>query len=1055
MSPSRPQVFSIPAGAPFLAVLADALLSERLAAIPYLRDDPLALADVTVLLPTRRAVRSFREVLIGKLGGEAAILPRIRPIGDVDEEDHLLNAPAETGADRLALTPAISRLDRQLALTQLTLAWRKALRREILDLAPHEPLLIPASAADATRLAADLARLIDDMATAGIGWDGLATLVPEDHARHFQITLDFLKIAREAWPAFLVEENRVDPAARRDTLIRAEAARLAASPPRGPVIAAGSTGSIPATAALLNAIARLPNGAVVLPGLDQDLDEAGWNAIGGGEAPSAAAHTHPQFGLKQLIAALGIARTDVERLAEPAPSVKRRSRTLSEALRPSETTDVWASFRAAEGSPDADPALAGVGMIVARNEQEEALAIALALREAVDAPGTTAALVTPDRHLARRVAVELGRWGLAVDDSAGAPLDRLPAGVFARLAVDVLLAEGDPAVLLALLKHPFAAFGMARPECRRAARVLEIALLRGRRVTGGLAALADALAASHDEVEKHFGHVRPPRQRLKSAEWYLAARLVRAVGAAFAPMEARFRSGAEITVAAASELLRDALSKAARDETGRADLLWEGAGGDAVSTLLESLSGSVGQALSILPGEYSAFLGALLGDVAVTRPAGADPRIHVWGALEARLQSVDLLILGGLDEGLWPAATRTDPWLSRAMRAEIGLLPPERRIGLAAHDFAEAATAPRVFVSRAEKREGSPTVASRWLQRLEALVGTEATERMRADGDRYVQLARSFDWVKPGDLKPVDPPAPKPPVAARPRGLSVTEIETLVRDPYAIYARRVLGLEALDPLGAAPDYALRGSLIHEALGAFTAAWTGAFDAAAEAELIATGRRVLAEIADFPDIHAIWSIRFASIARWFVRWEAARSANIEKRNPEISGHVELPLPGGPFRLRGRADRIDLRRDGGLEILDFKTGSPPSATQLLLGLAPQLALEAAMAIRGGFDESFKGRPLAGIAWIGLSKVGRDEPLKSAVERGWTEESITSEVFARFMTLIAAFDGAGHPYISRARPMFETRYESPYDHLARVREWGLQESEEDLEWLWRPPT
>ncbi len=970
---ATPKVFSIPAGAPFLSVLAEAVLDGSLAPLPEPRDDPLSLAGVTVLLPTRRAVRALRETLIEKLGGDAAILPAIRPIGDASEEDHLLDPGAETAAERLALPPAIGRLARQLALTRLTLAWGRAARRELLGLAENEPLLIPASAADAARLAADLARLMDDMQTAGLAPDAIGGLAPEDHAAYFQITLDFLKIAFESWPAYLAERNLVDPVTRRDHLIRAEAERLRRAPPGGPVIAAGSTGTIPATADLLKAIAHLPNGAVVLPGLDRDLDAAAWAAIGESGAASVG---HPQFGLKQLIGRIGIPREAVTPVGAVPVALADRARLAAEALRPAETTDEWARFRASQGEPRAtEAALAGVTYVLAHNEQEEAVAIALAIREALEEPDARVALVTPDRVLARRVAAELGRWQLAIDDSAGARLDLLPEGVFARLIADALTAEGDPAPLLALLKHPLAAFGMDRTDCRKAARVLELAVFRGRRGNGGITALSAALAAARDEVEgKEARHLPQARRRLAPYEWNLAERLVVRIEAILGPIEAAFRSDRQVPVAEIARLLFDALTAAASDHAKRVNGLFDASGGEALATLFTGLSED--SALAIAPAELPAFLTTLMTEISVIRPAGADPRIHIWGTLEARLQSADLLILAGLDEKVWPAETRTDPWLSRTMRTEIGLPPPERRTGLAAHDFAQAFAAPRVIVTRAGKRGGTPTVASRWLQRLFALARELAIVPLRKRGDYYVDLARDIDR-SPRRPEPVRRPSPAPAVEHRPRRLSVTEIEALVRDPYEIYAKHVLRLGPLDPLGMAPDYALRGSLIHDALGTFIQEWKGGFDAGAEARLRAIGRSVLAEIAEFPDTHAVWWIRFAAMAAWLVDWEAKRAGEIAERRGEIAGRLEIAAPAGAFTLRGRADRIDLRRDGRVEIFDFKTGSPPSARQVLLGFAPQLGLEAAMVRAGAFGDDLAGRSLAdssGSPSAGSSAVSR---------------------------------------------------------------------------------
>jgi len=1042
-------VFSIPAGAPFLTVLAEAMLDGRLGPLPDHRRDPLALAGVTVLLPTRRAVRAFREVLIGRLGGEAVVLPVIRPIGDADEEEHLLDPGTESGAERLVLPPAIPRLARQLALAELTLAWGRAARRDLLGLAPGEPLLIPASAADAARLAADLARLMDDMATAGRPADRLSALAPDEHAGYFQVTLDFLRIAFETWPALLAERGMVDPVRRRDELILAEARRLGDGRSSGPVIAAGSTGSIPATAELLKAIAGRPGGALVLPGLDRDLDERAWGAIG---ETGAASVGHPQFGLKQLLTRLGIGRGDVAPLGTVPGPLAWRARLAGEALRPAETTDAWTTARHDWIEPRGlETALAGVTYLLAHNEREEALAIAVAIREALETPGTSVALVTPDRTIARRVAAELGRWGLRVDDSAPVRLDLSREGVFARLLAEAVAEPAEPARLLALLKHPFAAFGLAPEDCRRAARILEIAVFRGRRGHGGIARLTASLAAARTEAEaRDTRHVPLARRRIRPGDWDMAARLAANVAAILGPLDAAFRAGGSLAAADAARLQREALGAATTGARNETTGLFDGPGGTALATLLDGIAEE--SRLVIAPAEWPPLLATLMAGAALTRPPGADPRVHIWGTLEARLQSADLVVLGGLDEKVWPAETRTDPWLSRTMRAELSLPPPEQRLGQAAHDFAEAFASPRVMLTRAEKRGGAPTVASRWLQRLFALAGPEAERHVRTRGAVYVELARDLDRHA-GNPAPMPRPAPKPPLDQRPRSLSITEIEKLVRDPYEIYARHVLRLEPLDPLGLAPDYALKGTLVHDAIGKFGEEWRGSFDAAARDRLLALGDEALAEIADFPDTHALWRFRFAAMADWIVGWEATRAGTIDRRAAEIRGELALPAPAGAFTLRGRADRIDLRRDGRVEVLDFKTGTPPSARQVLTGLAPQLALEAAMVRAGAFGEEFRGRSVARLFWVALNAVERGQPIKNAVEEGMSADEVADAALGRLVALVAAFDDPGRGYVSRARPMFETRYESPYDHLARVREWALVESEEELSWFGPP--
>ncbi len=1038
-------VFTIPAGLPFLPILAEALLDGRLVTLD--RSDPIALADVTVYLPTRRAVRSFRDVLFERLGGEAAILPRVRPIGDVDEDEHLL-APSAGPIDDLAILPeSVPALGRRLALTRLTLAWARAVRRDALGLADDETLAIPASAADAARLAADLARLIDDVETEGVSWPAIGALAQSDHARYFQITLDFLQIVSTRWPAYLAEIGRSDPAARRDRLIRAEAKRLIDGVARGPVVAAGSTGTIPATAELLLAIAHSPSGAVVLPGLDRTLDAVGWAAIDD-LTQTTAVHGHPQFGLKKLIAAIGISRDEIVELAQPTGDAEERAVLMSEVMRPSETSDAWGA-----GFPplSAAMALTGFDLVIGRNEQEEAAAIAVAMREVVEEPGRTAALVTPERALARRVAAELARWNLDVDDSAGVSLDREPVGVFCRLLAACLVPAPGPAALVALLKSPLAVFGMPPRDARRAAQALEMALFHGDRFAGGMNFLEPALDRARASLKDRAAGTRPvpvARRCLADRDWQLAGQLAKRLEACFAPL-ARLSDGhgGAPPVAETTRALTEALRMAAGEPGGQDGHLWRGAGGEALARLLSGLSEEVEAGELAVPLEqYEAFLGALMADVAVPREPGGDPRLHIWGTLEARLQSVDLLILGGLDEGVWPAATRTDPWLSRAMRSELGLAPPERRLGLAAHDFVQGIATPRVICTRAEKRAGAPTVEARWLQRLRAVVGQNGLRQPSQRGNRLIALARLID--QPARTAPVSQPAPKPPVRFRPRKLRVTEIETLIRDPYAVYAKRVLGLEPFEPIGARPDRALRGIMFHHALGTFTDAWDGPFDAAAEARLIAIAEAILADISDISETHAIWSARFAAIAHWFVGWEAGRDGTVGERGAEIDGDLEIAAPAGAVTLVGRADRIDVMGDGTLAIYDHKTGSPPSERQVFAGLTPQMTLEVAMARSGAFGEALAGRSVSELAWLALGKVGRGEPYTNAVPRDQTADAMGQRALTLLSELVASYDDPGRGYLSRARPMLErARFRGDYDHLARVQEWSLLESDDDF--------
>ncbi|MFO1184740.1 MAG: double-strand break repair protein AddB [Bauldia sp.] len=1029
MPPRALRVFSVTPGAPFLATLVDALLGGEFGPVAGLGSDPLALAAVTIFLPTRRAARALADIFLERAGGRATVLPRIKPIGDVDEEEHILAAAEESPADLLSLPLAVPRIERQLFLTRLAVAWARVSAAG----GDAVPRPIPASPADAVRLANDLARLIDEMTTAGVGFDALTAVDAEDYAQFWQTTLSFLAIAGKAWPDYLAERGFADPVARRDRLIRAEADRLAARPPLAPVIAAGSTGSIPATGELLKAIAHLPNGAVLLPGLDRDLDDASWRAIAEEPAPS-----HPQFGLSQLLTAIGIGREDVVDLGSRKPGLAHRARLLSDAMRPATTTDGW---QGNEVHPAADE---GISLIQARTEQEEALAVAVALREAAETTATTAALITPDRNLARRVSVELRRWGIDIDDSAGEPLAGTPPAVFARLLVETVAAPDDPIKLLALLKHPLAAFGLSRGACRQGARALEGALFRGAKAGGRLIDLPAAVAAARQSLDAAGQPVPRARRRLAEWDWQAAETLagrVSTILGAFEGVTANATAAGEIAAA-----LVEAATQAATDDGGHDTGFASGEAAESLAALLAAIGDDPTGPLAMRIGDFPAFLGALMAGVSVRRGPPRYSRVHIFGTLEARLQPVDLVILGGLDEGVWPADAPTDPWLSRGMRQAIGLQPAERRIGLAAHDFTSAILAPTAILTRAEKRGGSPTVASRWLQRLAATLGEARMASLGGRGQRYLSWARQLDRIDPKAVRPVARPEPRPAVALRPRQLSVTQIETWIRDPYAIYAREILRIRPLEAIGAPPDAATRGTLVHGILAALVEQGIDPASGDAEARLLAVAREAFRPLEAFPDTHFLWWIRIEAIIRWFVRWERSRAGDLAERYAETAGSLTIDAPAGPFTLTGRADRIDRRADGRIDIYDFKTGTPPSAAQVLTGFAPQLGLEAAMARQGAFAPVPAGTEVAALGWLGVNNAGFRDVERSAVASGLTADDVAARSLSLFSALVAAYDNADQPYRSQERPMFERRYPGEYDHLARLDEWRLATIDED---------
>jgi ATP-dependent helicase/nuclease subunit B len=1027
------RVFTIAPSVPFLPALIRALIDGGLVPGFPSSDDPLALTTATIYLPTRRACRLARDVFLDTLGRNAALLPRIRPIGDIDE-DELAFADAATGAvaeTALDLPPALGPLERRLLLARLVLQW--AASPELhgaggASLVAHSP-------AAALRLADDLARLIDDMSTRQVAWDRLDEIVPERFDPYWQLSLRFLKIAREAWPAILNERGAIEAAARRDRLIAAETARLAAATD-GPVIAAGSTGSIPATAALLTTIARLPHGAVVLPGLDTDLDDAAWDLIGGhepgNEAPGPPAYGHPQFAMQALLKGLGVDRSMVTPLAPAAPY--GRERLLSEAMRPAAATDRWRERVDEQG---VEAALASVTVVDAANADEEALAIAVALREILEDAHTTAALATPDRALARRVIAALERWQIAVDDSGGDAVTDTPAGRFARLIAEAAIGGLPPITLLALLKHPLFRLGKPEGGHDRAVAALERAILRGPRPRPGSAGIADALARFRQE--RPTLHRRDPRILIRETDLDEAATLVTDLMTVLAPLEKLGRQPRRFGEFAAAH--RDVLVVLA---TGRAR---DGAAleGDDGAALLSAFDDIVARApgddLEVAPADYPELFAASIADRMVRRP-DRHARVRIFGLLEARLQTVDRIVLGGLVEGTWPPETRTDPWLSRPMRQELGLDLPERRIGLSAHDFVQALGAREVILTRAAKVAGVPTVASRFVQRLAAVAGETAWNSARARGERYLTWARSLD-APPPTIERITAPQPRPPAHARPTSITVTDVEHWLRDPYTIYAKHVLRLAPLDAVDTPPGARDRGNLIHDAIGDFSKLYATRLPPEPINELIKFGREHFVPLADYPEAQAFWWPRFVRIARWFAGWDAERRAALTHLDAEIGGSIDIPLATGSFRLIARADRIEQRGDGSYAIVDYKTGQARTEKQVRTGLAPQLTLESAILRRGGFAGVAAGASIEEILYVTLRG---GEPAGEAcpiVFQEGTPDSQADRALARFTMLVARFASEQEPFRSLVHPMWRARY-GDYDHLARVKEWRAAEDD-----------
>ncbi|MDO8377743.1 double-strand break repair protein AddB [Phenylobacterium sp.] len=1000
-----PRWFNIPAHRPFVHDLARGLFD---ALSPL---GPQALSQAVVLTPTRRGARALADAFIAAAGGRAVLPPQIRPLGDLDEGE----PPFEPGELAIDLPAAIDPLRRRFELIALVKGHEKQLNRDL-------------DASAALELADALGSFLDSLQIEEVSAkDGLADLVSADLAEHWRVSREFLETALVAWPARLRELGVVDVSQRRVALLRALAEAWDRRPPEGVLIAAGSTGTAPATADLLAVIARAPQGCVILPGLDESLAEAAWAQVG---------EQHPQGAMKRLLARSGASRQDV--VLWPASDTldtagRWRRRVINEALRPAEATADWLTvietLRAEGKAEGVDPiaaGLEGLSVVTARAEEEAATVAALLLREALETPGMTAALVAPDQTLARRVAAKLARWGVGADSSAGSALAGCRCGVLAALVARAASDPLDPVTLLAIAKHPFVRLGLDPETLERRRAALELYGLRGPRQTTW-----EALDA---RLRRKMGE---PRADLPALEAALAfAAQLRAV---LARLQAPYAEDVA-PPAAAARALAETMEALAADAAGDAGELWAGHGGEALGRLLSGLMSESDGSPAVSPRGFADLLARLMSGESIRSGGATHPRLRILGAIEARLTRADRLIVAGLEEGVWPQGATLDPFLSRPMREALGLPPPERRVGLAAHDFAQAACAPEVILLHSERREGAPAVKSRWLWRLETLArGAGVALPARPE---VLDWARSLDAAS--DYTPAKRPAPRPPVADRPREMAVTRVEALTRDPYAVWARDILRLYPLERPDEAVEARARGTAIHKAFERFAEAHPVEVPADAAAIFEAMYVTALEEAGMPHEALARESALAREAALWVADLERRRRADGRTIHVELKGELEIMAPGGLFKVNARADRIELSPDGYGHILDYKTGKAPSQKVVDTGFSPQLTLTAAILAYGGFPTL--GRPMPGdltyLEVTGRKPAGREEVRAAAGEES---EAAARTALDGLGKLVARFDDPAQPYLSRSAPQFVKTHISDYDHLARVFEWSTSGDEE----------
>ena len=962
---------------------------EGLAELMLLRHGREGLSHCCVLLPNHRSLRSLQEAFLRRFEGEAALLPSLVAIGDID--DAFLLRHAKLDDEQLAylhsLPPAEAEESRLFELAELIWAFQK--RRRITG----------AGKAQSLAMAEKLASFLDEMHQLGCDWRSFDELIPEDYASQWQDVAQFLQILRELWPQRLKELGRVDAAWRGNAVLSILIKAWEKNGSSRPVYAAGLSSRFIQVARLAGCVARMEDGLLLLHGVDVALLQS----------ETLIDPTHPQAELQAMLRRAKIPATAVHPLqglknnfACPRQGNAAREAMLNRALEPADLTPNWQ-----EPGLDIETALNGMALVEAGHVQEEAGVVALLLREVLEMPGKSAALVTSNRDLARRVGMALQRWAIHVDDSAGRPLSHAAPGVFLQLLAEAVVTDFEPVALLALCKHPYFRLGRAAGQIRPLVRQLELQGLR------------QALSPDWEAVL----HLLKQQGREDLME------LAEKMSQVCAPLRLLFQSSEEEFF---SELLATHLAVAetlSLDEEGRC-LLWQGVEGETLTRCLQPIQAHCGTA-RYDPRSFLPTLGFLLARASLRPLYGTHPRLQILGPIEARLQHFDRVILADVNEGGWPAKGSVDPWLSRPMRRNLQLTEPEHQIGREAHDFITNASQPEVFFTRSLKQGGTPTVPSRYLLRLEALLRLQGGEAAVQRLHNPHPLANYLRMVEVQPVAAVEAPMPCPPVTARPRQLSVTAIEKLLRDPYSIYAERILRLKPLEGLEKGAEARELGNALHQALELFINAGE---DQTADPyrNLLAQGKQAMAPYVYAPVVEALWWPRFCSVARFVV----ANLPQVQHSLQECRGEWRFAAPAGMFTVTAKVDRMYVDANG-LHLMDYKTGSAPALRDVKLGLSNQLVLAALIAREGGFGTNIAAQKLAGLDYWRLSGGRKGGEVQSVSRKDVDIVQLVEQAAGALPRLIARFDRVETAY--RSLPVWrdKPRY-NDYEHLARVGEW-----------------
>ena len=464
-------------------------------------------------------------------------------------------------------------------------------------------------------------------------------------------------------------------------------------------------------------------------------------------------------------------------------------------------------------------------------------------------------------------------------------------------------------------------------------------------------------------------------------------------------------------------------------DTQGSEIIWSGEQGRSAQKLFSGLL----QHADIMPDMTGAeYLSFIQTHLARSRyKCETHPRIKILTPEMAHMMRADVNIVAGLTEENWPGRKREKFWLSPELREKLGLDPMETEIGNAAFDFVQAVSNKYTVMTRAERNSSAPTVSSPFITRLNTVLKGLGIAHKLEPKSKILEINASLH--RPAKVKPIDPPAPRPPEKFRPRRFSVSAIERLLRDPYAVYARHVLKLYPKAPVDADPSAAERGNIIHAALEDFKKQYPDKLPKDPLPKLLEIGEKAFEQRMENPSVRAFWWPRFERMAEWFINYERAREGFARTLKTEVPGRLNIETEKGKFVLTAIADRIDALMDDSLSIIDYKTGGVPTKKDVGKGISPQLTLEALIALSGGF-EGIDAKDVGMTEYWKLSG-GRPAGKVTQIE---DIDRLQAEALEGLTKLLTYFARKETPYLTTPRPAIMPKY-LPYDQLSRSFEWG----------------